>query len=65
MDAEALAEARQKVQEAESRARLAMDPTSKKLWENAAARWRERLAKLDGSRPQIRRALRIFSQSYH
>jgi hypothetical protein len=47
MDNEELAEARQRAQDALSRARLAKDLVTKKLWEEAAENWKERLAELE------------------
>ena len=47
MDSEALAEARQNAQKAESRARLATDPQTKKRWRKEARKWRSFLTKRD------------------
>jgi hypothetical protein len=44
MESEALAEARQKAQDASSRARLATNPSSKRAWQELADKWLARLA---------------------
>jgi hypothetical protein len=53
MDDDALAEARAKAQDALSRARLATDPAAKKLWEDLAEEWMERLFVLESADPQF------------
>jgi hypothetical protein len=50
MDVETLAEARQRAQDAMSRARLATDPDAKKRWEEAAREWAGRLARMKGGK---------------
>jgi hypothetical protein len=49
MEAESLAEARAKAQDAMSRARLAIDPDAKKAWEDEAREWTERLTALEAA----------------
>jgi len=49
MDREALAEARQKAQEAQSAARLTTDPQIKAHWERLAASMLARVRELEGS----------------
>jgi hypothetical protein len=47
MDTEELAEARQRTQEALSRARLATDPATKREWQELAKSWLDRLKQLE------------------
>jgi hypothetical protein len=47
MDNEALAEARQQTEDAESRATHAFDPVLKKQWEQVAEMWKARLVALE------------------
>jgi hypothetical protein len=51
MESEDLAEARQRAQEALSRARLATDPATKKEWQELARTWLERLRELEHEQP--------------